>query len=173
MELVKVFKFSDKRPGFSETIELSLNFCVGFCITYLVLSNYNKISPSVHFNHASHPLSNRAPNLTKRILLLKVDFDWQERTSEQLQKRNKRKTKTIESFVHYLQQNFLIRFFLNSIVLFYSNTKVIFFMWSMMLSYYQQKILYGSKINLLFHTNLASNICMVWAQYGHFPEYWH
>ena len=40
----KVFKFSDKIPGFSKTKELYLNFCMGFYITQLV-SNSNKISP--------------------------------------------------------------------------------------------------------------------------------
>ena len=56
MELVEVFKFSEKIPGFSKRIELCLNFCLGFCITELVLSNYNKISPKKQFyiNHASH-----------------------------------------------------------------------------------------------------------------------
>ena len=44
LELVKVFKFSDKIPGFPKTIELCLNFCMGFCITYLVRSNYREIS---------------------------------------------------------------------------------------------------------------------------------
>ena len=29
----KVFKFLDRMPGFSKTIELFLNFCMGFCIT--------------------------------------------------------------------------------------------------------------------------------------------
>ena len=33
LELVKVFKFSDKIPGFSKIIELCLNFSMGFCIT--------------------------------------------------------------------------------------------------------------------------------------------
>ena len=41
----KVFKFSGKIPGFSKTIELYLNFCMGFYITQLALSNSNKISP--------------------------------------------------------------------------------------------------------------------------------
>ena len=38
------FQFSDKWSGFSEIIELCLNLGVGFCITWLVLSNYKKIS---------------------------------------------------------------------------------------------------------------------------------
>ena len=29
----KFFNFSDKKPGFSKTIELYLNFYIGFCIT--------------------------------------------------------------------------------------------------------------------------------------------
>ena len=37
VELVKVFKFSNKIPGFSKPIELCLNFCMGFCITQLAL----------------------------------------------------------------------------------------------------------------------------------------
>ena len=44
LELVKVFNFSDKIPGFSKTIDLYLNSSMGFCITSLVLSNYDKIS---------------------------------------------------------------------------------------------------------------------------------
>ena len=45
LELVKVLNFSDKILGFSETIEICTYFCMRFCITYLVLSNYNKITP--------------------------------------------------------------------------------------------------------------------------------
>ena len=37
--------FSDKKPGLSKTIELYLNFYMGFCVTELALSNHNKISP--------------------------------------------------------------------------------------------------------------------------------
>ena len=32
-------------PGFSKTIEPYLNFCLGYCITELVLLNHKKISP--------------------------------------------------------------------------------------------------------------------------------
>ena len=39
-----VFIFSDKYPGFSGIIELFLNFGIGFCITWLVLPNYIKIT---------------------------------------------------------------------------------------------------------------------------------
>ena len=42
LELVKVSNLLDKIPSFSKTIELCLNFCVGFCISELVLSNYKK-----------------------------------------------------------------------------------------------------------------------------------
>ena len=45
MELVKVFSFPGKKLGFSKTIELCLNFYMGFRIIKLVLSNHNKISP--------------------------------------------------------------------------------------------------------------------------------
>ena len=42
MELVKVFNFSDKKPGFLEIIEVCLNLGIGFCITWLALLNYKK-----------------------------------------------------------------------------------------------------------------------------------
>ena len=45
MELVKVFNFSEKKPGFLEIIEVCLNLGIEFCITWLVLPNYKKISP--------------------------------------------------------------------------------------------------------------------------------
>ena len=45
LELIKVFNFSDKKPGFLEIIDLSLNLGIGFCITLLVLPNYKKTSP--------------------------------------------------------------------------------------------------------------------------------
>ena len=32
LQLVKIFKCLDKIPGFSKTIELCLNFSMGFCI---------------------------------------------------------------------------------------------------------------------------------------------
>ena len=38
----QTFQFPDKRPSFSETLGLSLNFCMGFCTIYLELSNYKK-----------------------------------------------------------------------------------------------------------------------------------
>ena len=45
LELVKLFKFTGKIPGFSETIELCLNFSMVFCINLSVLTNNNKIGP--------------------------------------------------------------------------------------------------------------------------------
>ena len=42
---LKDFDFSDKKPGFWEIIDLCFNLGIGFCITQLVFSNYNKISP--------------------------------------------------------------------------------------------------------------------------------
>ena len=53
MELDKVFNFSDKNPGFLEIIPgfleiiiyLCLNLGIRFCITWLVLPNYKKVSP--------------------------------------------------------------------------------------------------------------------------------
>ena len=45
MELVKVFDFSDKKPGFLEIIEVCLNLGIRFCITWLVLLNS-------HLNHS-------------------------------------------------------------------------------------------------------------------------
>ena len=39
---IKGFNFSDKQPGFSEIIELCYNFGIGFCITWIVLSNHKK-----------------------------------------------------------------------------------------------------------------------------------
>ena len=38
--------FSDKKPGFLEIGEVCLNLGSEFCITWLVLPNYKKISPS-------------------------------------------------------------------------------------------------------------------------------
>ena len=38
------FGFSDKKPGFLEIIEVCLNLGIRFCITWLVLLNYKKIS---------------------------------------------------------------------------------------------------------------------------------
>ena len=32
-QIRQCFQISDKIPGFSKTIELCLNFCMGFCIT--------------------------------------------------------------------------------------------------------------------------------------------
>ena len=40
-----IFQTFKQKPGFSKTIDLRLNFCNKFCITLLVLSNHNKISP--------------------------------------------------------------------------------------------------------------------------------
>ena len=37
------FQFSDKWSGFSKIIALWLNLGIGFCITWLVLSNYKKL----------------------------------------------------------------------------------------------------------------------------------
>ena len=39
------FQFFREWPGFSEIIELCLNSGIGFCITWFVLQNYEKISP--------------------------------------------------------------------------------------------------------------------------------
>ena len=40
-----LFNFSNKLTGFSELIKLCLNLGIGFFITWLVLSNYERISP--------------------------------------------------------------------------------------------------------------------------------
>ena len=40
--VVGVRQSSDKIPGLSKTMELCLNFCMRFYITYSVLTNYNK-----------------------------------------------------------------------------------------------------------------------------------
>ena len=37
--------FRQKKPGFLEIIEVCLNLGIGFCITWLLLTNYKKISP--------------------------------------------------------------------------------------------------------------------------------
>ena len=39
------FNFSDKKPGFLKTIEFCPNSGIGFCLTWLVISNLKKISP--------------------------------------------------------------------------------------------------------------------------------
>ena len=44
-KLPKVFNFSDKKPGFLEMIEVCLNLGTRFCITWLALLIYKKISP--------------------------------------------------------------------------------------------------------------------------------
>ena len=44
VELIKVFHFSDKEPGFLEMIDLWHNLGIRFCITWLVLPNYKKSS---------------------------------------------------------------------------------------------------------------------------------
>ena len=41
----QIFNFSDKKPGFLEIIEVCLNLGIGFCITWLVLPTYKKVSP--------------------------------------------------------------------------------------------------------------------------------
>ena len=38
-------QISDKKPGFLEIIDLSLNLGIGFCITWLEFPNYKRISP--------------------------------------------------------------------------------------------------------------------------------
>ena len=43
--------FPDKKPDFLKTVELCLNFYMGFCITQLVLSNHNEISPQKTILH--------------------------------------------------------------------------------------------------------------------------
>ena len=40
-----MFNFSDKKPGSLEIIEVCLNLGIRFCIAWLVLLNYKKISP--------------------------------------------------------------------------------------------------------------------------------
>ena len=45
---VKVFNFSDKKPGFLKIAGLYLNLGIRFCTTWLVLPNYKK---RVHKNH--------------------------------------------------------------------------------------------------------------------------
>ena len=39
------FQFSDKQSGFLKIIELFLNLGIEFCVTWLVLPNYKKITP--------------------------------------------------------------------------------------------------------------------------------
>ena len=39
------FQFFRQKHGFSEVTELWLNVGIGFCITWLVLSNYKTIRP--------------------------------------------------------------------------------------------------------------------------------
>ena len=39
------FQFFRQKPGFLEIIKVCLNLGIGFCITWLVLPNYKKISP--------------------------------------------------------------------------------------------------------------------------------
>ena len=38
------FHFSDKKPGFLEIIQVCLNLGIRFCITWLLLPNYKRIS---------------------------------------------------------------------------------------------------------------------------------
>ena len=42
--VVGVFTFSDKKPGSLEIIQVCLNLGIGFCITWLLLPNYKRIS---------------------------------------------------------------------------------------------------------------------------------
>ena len=49
MELVKFFSFSDKKPGFLEIIEVCHNLGIRFCLSWLVLLNYKKISLKTNF----------------------------------------------------------------------------------------------------------------------------
>ena len=64
------FKFSDKIPGFSKTIELCPNFWMGFCMTWY----YQIITKGVHkkkqfyFNHASHLSSKKLISKTLKTL---------------------------------------------------------------------------------------------------------
>ena len=37
--------FRQKKPGFLKIIDLCFNLGIGFCITWLVLTNYKDISP--------------------------------------------------------------------------------------------------------------------------------
>ena len=41
----QIFNFLDKKPGFLEIIEVCLNLGIRFCMTWLVLLYYGKISP--------------------------------------------------------------------------------------------------------------------------------
>ena len=43
-KFVKVFTFSDKKPGFLEIIQVCFNLSIRFCITWLLLLNYERIS---------------------------------------------------------------------------------------------------------------------------------
>ena len=40
--MVVIFSYLDKMPGFSKTVDICLNFCMGFCNTLLVLPNCKK-----------------------------------------------------------------------------------------------------------------------------------
>ena len=44
VEAHQSFQFFRKKPGFLEIIEVCLNLGIGFCITWFVLPNYEKIS---------------------------------------------------------------------------------------------------------------------------------
>ena len=49
--------FQIKKPGFLEILDLCLNLGIGFCINWLVLSNYKEIiarKKQFQINHASH-----------------------------------------------------------------------------------------------------------------------
>ena len=51
-----MFRFSDKNPGFLETVKVCLNLGIGFCIVLLVLPNYKKLVRKNKFQ------TNRASN---------------------------------------------------------------------------------------------------------------
>ena len=45
LELVKIFNFSDKKTWFLEIIDIYFNLGKGFCTAWLVLPNYEEMSP--------------------------------------------------------------------------------------------------------------------------------
>ena len=55
IEARQSFQFFRQKPGFLKIIEVYLNLCIGFCITWLVLPNYKNIRKNqFQINHASH-----------------------------------------------------------------------------------------------------------------------
>ena len=79
MELVKVFNFSGKKPGFLEIIEVYLNLGIEFCITWLVLPNYKTLVRKSQFqiNHASYiKENNMAASLSISSNAGYIDFNF-------------------------------------------------------------------------------------------------